>query len=232
MNEADRDKVRKARKAALILGGLTALLLVPSAGQEVKWDPDKARFIVNGRTISYKQVQVELRRIDMRLAGQMSVFNDRLQSKQWTIAQWFKAVTEWAIASHLIYGALSAGGLVASVSNSVVRRRTERDLTAIKRFKYSQAKGLLSKLQADGRIRAYIRSLHVTYHLLSQRMHILAGYTEARRILTPAEHCRTKGHLEGCFEAAARGWMPIREMPPIGTLVCMQFCKCWILYRK
>jgi hypothetical protein len=80
--------------------------------------------------------------------------------------------------------------------------------------------------------RAYLQSAYVTYEVIDHRLHIDEGFVLARRILTPAEHCHTRPDgKEGCFEVAAKGWLDIREMPPIGTLVCGQFCKCYIIYE-
>jgi hypothetical protein len=50
--------------------------------------------------------------------------------------------------------------------------------------------------------------------------------TEERRVLTPADHCRT------CIEQAALAWRPIGTLKPIGDSECMWNCKCYFLYRK
>lgn len=57
------------------------------------------------------------------------------------------------------------------------------------------------------------------------------GYTEAKRVLGPNEdHCR-EGDRPGCIEEAARGWMAIRLMVPIGSAQCYANCRCRIVYR-
>ncbi len=52
------------------------------------------------------------------------------------------------------------------------------------------------------------------------------GYTEARRLLSPAEHCSE------CLELAAAGWMPISKMIPLGQTTCLGNCKCIMQYRN
>lgn len=57
------------------------------------------------------------------------------------------------------------------------------------------------------------------------------GYTEARRFLTPAEHC-SETELPGCLEEAGKGWMPINQLIPLGGCTCRSNCKCYVKFRK
>jgi hypothetical protein len=56
------------------------------------------------------------------------------------------------------------------------------------------------------------------------------GYTEARRFLTPAEHCE-ESELPGCIEEANKGWMPIDQLVPLGGCTCRSNCKCYVKFR-
>lgn len=58
-----------------------------------------------------------------------------------------------------------------------------------------------------------------------------AGYTEARRYLRVAEHCEHSAERPGCVELAAKKWVPIWQMVPIGGATCRDNCKCRIRYR-
>jgi hypothetical protein len=57
------------------------------------------------------------------------------------------------------------------------------------------------------------------------------GYTEARRFLTPAEHCEETDR-PGCLEEAAKGWMPIEKFVPLGATTCRDNCRCYARFRK
>jgi len=57
------------------------------------------------------------------------------------------------------------------------------------------------------------------------------GYTEARRVLGVAEHCERSADRPGCVELAARGWVPIWTMVPLGGATCRDNCKCTVQYR-
>lgn len=234
MTEFER-LVSQSRKMSRRLGGLTAILLAVGIddAESVEWDSTNARFRVNNTEVSLTEIQTELERIDLRISRTVTDHNNKLWNKEWTVTKWRVEMEKLVEGNHLIFGALALGGLLVAAKDATVKRRIVSDRRALLRYKYSLSKGLVASLPvANNRSRSYIRSFSVTYNLLSQRVHILAGYTEARRILSKAEHCRTKNGLEGCLEAAARGWMPIRQMPPIGTLPCKVWCKCKILYRR
>lgn len=227
--------VRNASKAAQQAGGLTSALLNPTSRRkhDVKWDPKRARFRAGDRQqiVVVTRVRKELDRLEARQLFLARKYNQLLFSGEWDLNRWESEMTTLIENTHTEAGGLATGSLQNSARSSTVTRRIERDLQALKRFRADiKAKRVPTLALANNRARAYARSPFVTYHLLNQRNHIDAGFKQGRRRLTAAEHCRTKPGTEGCLEAAARGWMPITEVPPIGTLVCAQFCKCWIQY--
>lgn len=59
-----------------------------------------------------------------------------------------------------------------------------------------------------------------------------AGWSQERRFLGIADHCRNSGEKPGCIELAAMGWRPIGTLPKIGAATCHTNCKCRFDYRK
>lgn len=229
--------IDQAEKAVGNFGGLISLLLAVKQGTKVEYDPKRAAFYVDGRFVNVLPIRKELDRVELKIAALILSYNERLFNKQWTLAKWREEMDKLVESSHYIFAGLALGSIAKAVRDTTVARRLDRDKEALKRFAGAiQAKQVPSLPLAQNRGRAYIRSFYVTFQLLDQKAKIDAGFTEAKRVLTPAEHCRTQiqGQAifkEGCYEAAARGWMSITEMPPIGTLVCGQFCKCYIIYK-
>jgi hypothetical protein len=206
-------------------------------GKKITWSAKRARFRVDGKEIPIKQILAEVARLELSISARLVIYAQNLKSGKWTYDKWLSEMEKLLQDSHLIFAALALGGLAAAAANATVERRSVRDVTYAKNFgKVLESPKPPSPAATISRARSYVRSLGVTHQILSHRAHIIAGYTEAKRILTPAEHCRTKVVgvvvLQGCYEVALRGWLPIREMPPIGTLVCKQYCKCYIVYRK
>lgn len=232
MSELDKliDRVKKTAKS---FGGLLSLLLGIRAGAKVNFV--NAKFIVDGRAVPAELIQKELGRVELKVAALIFSFNERLWNKQWTLEKWREEMDKLLENNHVLMGAIALGSFAASASSETVVRRIARDKAAIERFSKALSYGQIPSLALmQNRGRAYLRSLYVTYQLVKHQAHIIAGYNEARRILTPAEHCRTQTkppYLEGCLEVAAKGWLDIVKMPPIGTLHCGQFCKCYLIYR-
>jgi hypothetical protein len=229
--------IQRAERRAQQLGGLLAILLLVRKGMttDIKWKG--GNFVVNNKMIDPKAMNIELNRIELKIAHVISSYNEKLLTGNWKLEKWQTEMAKLVGESHVLFGALAIGSIAAAASSDLVLRKIQRDLQALTRFSDAIKSGKVkTHSQANHRGRAYIFSAFVTFHLLSQQNHIKGGYTHAKRILTHAEHCRTglvHGRVtEGCYEAAGRGWMPIMEMPPIGVLVCQQFCKCFLIYSK
>jgi hypothetical protein len=235
----DVDKlIEQARKAASDMGGLLALLLVVRTGDvsHVYFDPTKGQFIVNGRLVPLSTIRNQLTKIESDLGKKIVSYNDKLFSGQWEMPKWRTEMQKLVENSHVILAALAIGGIVLAARNDIVSRKLDRDTGYLDKFQAALRRGQVpSKPMANNRGKAYLRSSWVIYHLIEHQLKVRAGFKEAKRILTHAEHCHNRlglgGIQEGCYEAALRGWMSIYEMPPIGSLVCGQFCKCYVIYR-
>lgn len=62
---------------------------------------------------------------------------------------------------------------------------------------------------------------------------VMQGKTQARRILGYADHCRdsAKHGTHGCVELAAKGWVDINTVVPIGQATCRSMCHCSIAFQ-
>jgi hypothetical protein len=60
----------------------------------------------------------------------------------------------------------------------------------------------------------------------------LAQAYECRRVLGPNENHCYAGERPGCIELAQMGWLPIRQMLPLGSAQCLSNCRCDLQYRK
>ncbi len=88
----------------------------------------------------------------------------------------------------------------------------------------------------DGRLTAYIGALGAANNGLYENWRtgqaINLGYREARRVLTPADHCHDSDDRPGCVELAALGWVPIQQVVRLGDATCRQHCKCVMEYQS
>lgn len=83
----------------------------------------------------------------------------------------------------------------------------------------------LSFASIKARAKSYLRAATITYNVVEQKVRdLIGGYTECRRIRRASESC------SACIDWSYR-WMPIQDMPPIGTLQCGGRCRCYLEYR-
>lgn len=129
----------------------------------------------------------------------------------------------------------SANILTASVGKGGYKRMTTKDwgrvgaktrqqYAYINNFVRQIEQGKLSGIQIENRASLYAKQSRAGFFKTEMETAIDAGLTEARR---------TQNSREGCVECNAYDgvWLPIEEMPPIGELICGQFCLCFVEYR-
>jgi hypothetical protein len=75
------------------------------------------------------------------------------------------------------------------------------------------------------RVKLYAKAARSTFENFSTYLQKRAGREEAKRILNAAEIC------VGCVKEAAKGWVSIDAMLPIGAAICKVNCKCSVDYR-
>jgi hypothetical protein len=85
--------------------------------------------------------------------------------------------------------------------------------------------GAQSDAGLRARSRLYAQSSRQSYDLAKRQAMGAAGYSQARAILTSAEHC------DGCTARARKGWMPLAEFPPLCSLECGPNDQCDVEYR-
>ena len=87
----------------------------------------------------------------------------------------------------------------------------------------------LGRQRLDGsllrRIAMYARAAWSALVEFSRHLARLRGFTEELNVLGVAEHC------QGCIDEAARGWVPIGTLVPIGQRQCLSNCACRYIFR-
>lgn len=231
---ARRDVERLARQAgarASALGGILALLLAGRIA-EVRFNRTTGRFVLRGQSVGAAEIRRQLGVLEGRVARTMDLYAAKLMAAEWSVGRWHEEMAALIEESHILFGALALGSVAAAARDATVLARTERDLKYLGKY---AAKGRAENpRRRRRRHRAYMRSMFITFAQLDQQLQIALGMKFCRRRLTAQESCRRKPGtiLLGCVEVHRMGWMPVEEMPPIGTLRCGQFCKCYLEYRR
>lgn len=95
----------------------------------------------------------------------------------------------------------------------------------------------LDSKELDGHVLAragsYGRYGNALYQNIKLDQGFMLGHTEGRRVLGENEnHCKDDVKTPGCIELAAKGWMPIAHVLPLGGATCRANCLCTIETRR
>lgn len=234
-----KDYAKELSVAVLVLLGLKR------SNKRIEYDELSATFKLDGRTISPETMRRLLADVEavggQRIARNTTAFLDgKIELEIWR-ARMKNTIT----AAHVIAGALALGALLKAMESPLVNRRIASDLKYLQGFTNDLKAGKVSPARAVTRGKSYLRSATHTYFVTEQdekgnpteilteleiggvkvkQVVYSTRFKEARRIRTASESC------VGCF-AWADKWLPIAEMPPIGSLDCGGFCKCFLEYR-
>lgn len=223
-DEIDEERKRAEALAKSIGGALAVLLGLKTASRPVAWDAARGRFVIDGRFVSVETVRRELRRLETGVGARMSNVTDRLASGNITLDGWRNEIKELIGSSHVLTGALAAGSVAAAAVLPVVQQRIESERKFADRFVKDIPARKLKTPAIKARARSYLLAAGVTFSVVEQRVRSILGYTMARRVTTARESC------DGC-RAAAYQWIPIGEMPEIGSLQCGSRCRCHLEYK-
>lgn len=233
IKQAEQDAATDAKVIGLLL--LTAMASKSARElNQLEWKPDTGKFYIKGRSVSIKSIRNYLLSIENKLGRKVVKLVDLLEAKQITLAEFSRAFESTIMSSHILAGALAVGGIAVAVRNPAVQARIASEIKFADGLIRDIRKG---KAGSFGRIKAraksYFQAATITYNQVEQEIRLAIGIqTECKRVLRHAEHCGP------CLTLAAKGWIAIEKMPPIGTLEppkypkgCGRFCRCFLIYR-
>jgi hypothetical protein len=199
------------------------LLLMLLLKKGVTFDAEKGRFYVDGKSVSITTIRNYLQRTEKRLAKKSIKLLDELKAGRITVERWQEEFSRNITSAHILAGAMALGSIKAAVNNVDVQERIDSELAYANNF----ASDLKEEVgpRANARATSYFMAAAVTYGILEMSVRKLMGkQTEAMRIRRASESC------VGCIEWSYE-WMPIEDMPEIGSLDCGGYCRCYIEYR-
>lgn len=236
MTKRERDLIEKSRRVSAEFRWVAPAFFTRQGIRQIQFT--NGNFVLDGRPISLGEMQYVLGKLDIKLAKIIESYVDKLASREWTLEKWKEEMIALLEGSHLIYAALAVGSVTAVLSSQslenferIVSRQAEyltgfvRDINT---EKYGTIKQSVARIKS--RAKSYVRALRITHQKFVLDLHKKLGFKEAKRILTAVESCTRIENTEGCLDIGGI-WMPIKSMPPIGTLVCGAYCKCYLVFR-
>lgn len=241
-NDEEKELERQVEDASPIL--LLLLLFGRKnvrTNHQIEFNRRKGVFLLDGKVISLTTIRVLIAQIEKIGANRMQKHLDDLLAKRISVDEWRKRSALTLMVSHRMAAALALGGIDQIATSEELKKKTTEELNYLSGFASDIKAGKMSSAKMSARARSYMLSVATTYWFIDQmekkrlaevkRVKKLTGgfvmeptYTEARRYRRARESC------PGCVDVSGY-WMPIAEMPPIGTLQCGGRCRCFIIYR-
>jgi hypothetical protein len=204
--------------------GLLVLLGLRSTGQRVEFDKRLGQFRIDGRLVSPETIRRLVNQISSIAKSKINRVTELLISGSYSSERWLEEMRRILKGGHAIASGLAYGGLDDTDGFlSFQKRFNEEDDYLIGLFA-GFAAGAVSFARLQARAQMYASAIYITWQFGTQEQKGGQEYIEAMRIRTAAESC------SGCIEYANR-WLPIAQMPPIGSLQCRSNCKCFLIYR-
>lgn len=198
--------------------------------QIFQWDSRARRYRdARGRFIKDQVITSEIEILINDSKGRMRALGQQIVDRTITLKNFELQMRTEIKTAHTAAAAAAAGGWkeMSPADWGRVGAITREEYKLLNKFVRAVRSG---KQPRNGTARAragrYAGTARVTHQLMRQSFETAAGKDEARRLLSAAEHCA------GCLRQAARKWVPIRELAPIGSQECGPNCKCRVVFRK
>lgn len=178
--------------------------------------------------MSQAAIRAELDRFIGAQVAAMDEVSRLLIARKISLADWQLRMAALSKQTNLAGGALEAGGWFQMGPDDFgfVGSKLRREYKYLQRFAEQIASGAQPlNGQVARRARLFGEQGRVTYYDMAKRRLADLGFTEERSILNPADHC------EECVSEAARGYVPIGSLKPIGQRICRSNCKCNMEFR-
>jgi hypothetical protein len=198
-----------------------------------RWDAETLQFIAaNGRAVARDVVKAASELVTRE--AEYRLLNDALKLTQGEIstAEWYQLGKAHIKHGHTAQSALASGGY-PNMGESTLSRAQK-----VVGFHYEKWRGFGGDVMAGRygpeieaksflqRANMYANAMRATAENERKDTAKDNGHIEARRVLAAVQHC------DSCAAVAAMGWIPIDEMPEIGSDSCASNCHCLIITRR
>ena len=197
--------------------------------QPYQWNAAAARFRdpETGRYISRAQVRQWIDRNIAASQARIQTLSEELRTGAIDLGEWERGMREEVKRTQLASEMLLRGGRnqMTQADFGRVGQRVRAQYDYLAAFVDDLRSG---SVRTDGgflaRAKMYAAASRSAFHESERDQLAGLGYTKERSVLHPAEHCAL------CVSEAARGYVPIGELIPIGERTCLGNDKCSIVY--
>lgn len=197
-----------------------------------------------GRFVPRKRIRDDLDRVLDDLSDDAANLASQLQNGQVGLSRWHREMMGLIKDTHLVSAASYKGGWAQMTQSDygrvgqIVRREYDflQDLAEeLSPGGRLLPDGTIKRQALDGtlsrRVQLYMQQGRPTHYAFAKADMERRGFDEERSILNAQESCSSSSR-PGCIEEAARGFVPIGKLTPIGQRTCLSNDKCSMEYRN
>lgn len=177
-----------------------------------------------GRFISLGTVRGEIKKLEASVREEMRDLGKRLSENLITITAWQTEMSGLVKSAVILAVAISFGGLrqMNKLRWKRIRESVKEQNKYLNNFAGQIKRGQVSDVQIINRSGLYAVQARVGYYEVEQET---STAKLCKRVLNSGESC------SDCAEWAEKGFVPIDTQPPIGSLICRNWCLCEIEYK-
>lgn len=192
----------------------------------MRWDAKKRRYVNDrGRTLSAREVRKEVERYVEDEERKAEAEAAKLRSGLIAATAFFLYMESKIEAWHKVTGAIAYGGQVQMDAErwSRIEKIIQSEQSYLAGFRSEVAAASEITESVDNRAGMYANAAYSTYENQVRERERDAGVIMGRRV------CEEDGQsCDECIEAATEEYMPLEELSDIGSLQCLNNCRCSI----
>lgn len=194
------------------------------------WDAPSGRYRgAGGRYVTHAQVRAWLDAALDNAAERMAALARQLQARQIDLVTWQIRMAR-ETKNVQLYSAAAAKGGWAQLSSADLGRVGQSVRAQLEYLNNFAREIRTGAQQLDGRlvarVRLYAQSGRQIFHRTERLEMEVRGYDEEQSIRYAGDSCA------GCVQEAARGWVRIGTLVPVGQRTCRGNDRCRVVYRK
>lgn len=193
------------------------------------WDAKKRRYVDSrGRVISVRQVRKEVEDYVASEEKKVDAEARKLQIGLISATAFFLFMQNRIETWHKITGAIAYGGQAQMGPEQWdrIQKIIAREQSYLDGFKSEVATATEITEQVANRAGMYANAAYSTYENQTKERESDAGVILGRRVSEEDERS-----CDACIEAATTEYMPLAELPDIGSLTCLNNCRCTIEFN-
>lgn len=188
--------------------------------------PLRLRDAAKERRLSPEQGRRVVRRLIGDAGSLVRAATDALVAGGMRLGPWFGAMRDALVPRHFAASfAVLNHPEPPPADLDAIAADSRRQLGFLERFRGALATAQQLLTGAVARAELYASALWSVAHAVGRARAKRDGFSLEKNVLGPMDHCI------GCLDETSRGWVPIGNLVPVGSRLCLVRCRCILIYK-